>query len=227
MKELICNNSMFGVVFCAGLWQIGCFCQKKLKTPLANPMLISIGLGVAIMLGFDIPLEWFRQGADAIDMMLLPATAALGLSIYRQRRVLKENFWPVILGCMAGCIANALVVNVLCRMLSLDELLHASLLPRSVTTPIAVALSAQGGGVPAVTMASVVITGLVGAVLGPWLVKFLHLQHDSVAVGVAMGSASHALGTTTALQIGEVEGAMSSVALGVSGVVTVILAIFW
>lgn len=227
MKELICNNTMFGIVFCAVLWQIGAFCQKKVKSPLANPMLISILLGVGIMILFDIPLEWFRRGADAIDMMLLPATAALGMSIYRQRKVLKENFWPVVLGCLAGCIVNVLVVNGLCYLLGMDELINASLLPRSVTAPIAVALSAQSGGVPAITMASVVITGLTGAVLGPCLVKLLHLEQDPVAAGVAMGSASHALGTAAAIQMGEIEGAMSSVAIGVTGILTVILAIFW
>ncbi len=227
MKELLCNNTMFGIVFCAALWQVGAFVQKKLKNPLANPMLISILLGVTIMLALDIPLEWFRQGADVIDIMLLPATAALGLSIYRQSKVLKENFWPALMGCIAGCIVNAVIVSVLCHVMDLEELMHASLLPRSVTTPIAVALSNQGGDVPAVTMASVMVTGLIGAVLGPWLVRFLHLENDPVATGVAMGSASHALGTTTAIRMGEVEGAMSSVAIGVSGVLTVILAIFW
>ena len=110
MKELVCNNAVFGIVLCALAWQIGLWAAKMCKHhPLVHPMLVAVAVAVAVLFVFDIPLEWFRQGADYIDMLLLPATAALGLSIYRQRRVLKENFWPVVLGCAAGAAANALV----------------------------------------------------------------------------------------------------------------------
>lgn len=227
MKELICNNAMFGVVLCAAVWQAGLFCQKKLKSPLANPLLISIVLGVATLLVFDIPLEWFKKGAGFIDMMLLPATAALGLAVWRQREVLLKNFWPVVLGCGVGCLVNVAAVLGLCKLLALDSTLTHSLLPRSVTTPIAVALSEQGGGLPAVTVAAVLFTGILGAVFAPILAKLFRVSDQPVAVGVAVGSASHVLGTTTAMKMGEVQGAMSSVAIGVSGLITVVLAIFW
>lgn len=227
MKELICNNALFGVVLTAALWQFALFVQKKLKSPLANPLLISIVLGISILLVFDIPLEWYQKGASAIDLMMLPATAALGLSIWRQRKVLLNNFWPVVLGCCAGCAANAVTVIGLSYILKLDEVLHYSLMPRSVTTPIAVALSTQGGGLPAITVAAVLLTGVVGAVFAPMWVKLFGLKDESVASGVAIGSASHVLGTTTAMKMGEVEGAMSSVAIGVSGLLTVALAVFW
>ena len=147
MKELVCNNAVFGIVLCALAWQIGLWAAKMCKHhPLVHPMLVAVAVAVAVLLVFDIPLEWFRQGADYIDMLLLPATAALGLSIYRQRRVLKENFWPVVLGCAAGAAANALVAIGLCRLLALDASLTNSVLPHSVTTPIAIALSEEAGG---------------------------------------------------------------------------------
>ncbi len=98
MKELLCNNTMFGIVLCALLWQAGLWCQNKIKKPIANPLFISMVLGVIVLVVFDIPLEWFRRGANMMDMLLLPATAALGLSVWRQRKVLLDNFWPVVIG---------------------------------------------------------------------------------------------------------------------------------
>lgn len=227
MKEILCNNTMFGIVLCALLWEAGLWCQKKLKSPIANPLLISILLGISVMLLFDIPLEWFQKGASVIDMLLLPATAALGLSVWRQRQVLMENFWPVVIGCAAGCAVNAVSVWGMCRLLALDASLQYSLLPRSVTTPIAIALSEQGGGLPAVTVTVVLFTGVLGAVFAPALARFFHLDDCPVAVGVATGTATHVLGTTAAMEMGPVEGAMSSVAIGVSGLITVALAMFW
>ena len=227
MKEMICNNPLFGIILCAGLWQIGLFCQKKLKNPLANPLLISILLGVGILVIFDIPMEWFDKGGSIINLMLLPATAALGLTVYRQKKVLMENFWPVVIGSGVGCLVNAVSVWALCRLLTLDTVLQSSLLPRSVTTPIAVALSEQGGGLPAITVTAVLITGVLGAVASPWLIRLFRLENDPVASGVAIGTASHVLGTTTAMEMGPVQGAMSSVAIGVAGLITVVLAIFW
>lgn len=227
MKELLCNNTMFGIVLCAALWQLGLFCRKKCNNPLASPVLISILLGAGLLVAFDIPLEWFQKGGSLIDMLLLPATAALGLSVYRQRRILLSNFWPVVIGCCVGCLVNAATVLGLCKLLAIDSQLTQSLLPRSVTTPIAIALSTQGGGLPAITVAAVLFTGMLGAVFAPALVKLFRLENCPVAAGVAIGSASHVLGTTTAVELGEIEGAMSSVAIGVSGLATVLLAVFW
>ena len=227
MKELLCNNAMFGIVLCAVAWEIGQLCQKKLKSPLLNPLLIGIVVGAAVLLIFDIPLDWFRRGANMVDAMLLPSTAALGLSIYRQRKILGRNFVPIVAGCTAGCVMNAVTVLGLCRLIAMDSALTSSLLPRSVTTPIAIALSEQGGGLPAITVASVLFTGILGAVFAPVLIRFFKLEDCPVAAGVAIGSASHVLGTTTAMKMGPVQGAMSSVAIGVSGLLTVVLAIFW
>ncbi len=228
MKELVCNNAVFGIVLCALAWQIGLWAAKMCKHhPLVHPMLVAVAVAVAVLFVFDIPLEWFRQGADYIDMLLLPATAALGLSIYRQRRVLKENFWPVVLGCAAGAAANALVAIGLCRLLALDASLTNSVLPHSVTTPIAIALSEEAGGLPAITTLCVLFTGISGAVFAPLLVKLFRLEDQPVATGVAIGTTSHAIGTGRAMELGAVQGAMSSVAIGVAGLLTAFLSLVW
>lgn len=227
MKELICNNAVFGIALCALTWQAGLWVAAKAKHPLVHPLVVAIALAVAALAAFDIPLEWFRQGADYLDMLLLPATAALGLSVWRQRQVLKENFWPVVLGCAAGALTNAFVATGLCRLLALDASLASSALPHSVTTPIAIALSEAGGGVPAVTTLCVLFTGIVGAAFAPLLVRIFRLEEHPVAAGVAIGSASHAIGTGRAMEMGQVQGAMSSVAIGVAGILTTLMSLVW
>ena len=227
MKELICNNAVFGIALCAACWQAGLWVAAKAKHPLVHPLVVAIALAVAVLSAFQIPLEWFREGANYLDMLLLPATAALGLAVWRQRQVLKENFWPVVLGCAAGALANALVAAGLCRLLALDASLTNSVLPHSVTTPIAIALSEAGGGVPAVTTLCVLFTGITGAAFAPLLVRLFRLEEHPVAAGVAIGSASHAIGTGRAMEMGQVQGAMSSVAIGVAGILTTLLSLVW
>lgn len=227
MKEALCNNALFGIVLCAAAWQAGVWVNKRLRTPLAHPLLVGIVLAVSFLAAFDIPLAWFQQGGQIVSLLLAPATAALGLSVWRQRAVLRQNFWPVVLGCAAGSAVNALAVNGLCRLLALDAALTKSLLPHSVTTPIAVALSEQGGGLPPVTTLCVLFTGILGAVAAPFLVRLFRLKTEPVAAGVAVGTSSHVIGTTASLQLGEVQGAMSSVSIGVAGLLTVLLALVW
>ena len=145
--------------------------------------------------------------------MLLPAEA------------LQRHLLPVLAGCFVGSSVSVASVTLLCRLFRLDEKLTASLLPKSVTTPIAMELSAQAGGVPAVTVAAVIFTGILGAILSPLLVKLFRVRHP-VARGVAIGTSSHAIGTPKALELGELEGAMSGVSIGVAGISTVLIFLF-
>lgn len=227
MMQALCDNMLFGIVLCTGTYLIGQWCQLKCKgSPWVNPVLIAMVLSVLALLVFDIPMEYFTQGGDVVSMLLLPATAMLAIPIYNQRKVLKENFWPVVLGCLAGSIANAVTVTLLCKAFRLDELLTKSLLPKSVTAPIAMAVSEQIGGVPAITVAAVIFTGTLGTVIAPALVKVTRLKNPT-QIGVALGSCSHVGGTSAAIEMGEIQGAMSSVAIGVSGILTVLIAFFW
>lgn len=226
MREMLLNTPLTGIVVCLACYEVGMQLRSRFGSPILNPMLIGILLSAGVITLFDIPLESFKLGSDMIDLMLTPATVVLGLSVYNQRKVLQENFIPVVGGCLAGSLTNAVLMHGLCRLLLLDDSLLYSLLPRSVTTPIAVALSEQGGGLVGVTAVCVVVSGITGAVLAPTLAKLLRLE-DPVAVGVAVGTASHAAGTTTAVQMGELTGAMSGVSIGVAGLLTVVLALFW
>lgn len=216
-------SPFFGIVLCIGTYSMGLWINRKTKSPIANPLLIAIVLTILILSTFHIPLEDFNRGGNLIAFFLIPATAALALSIYRQVWLLKRNFFPVIIGSAVGSLVSMGSVYGLCRLFRLDEVLIHSLIPKSVTTPIAMDLSIQLGGEPSITVAAVVVTGIVGAIFAPALIKLFRVN-NSIAAGVAIGTSSHALGTAKALEIGEVEGAMSGIAIGVSGILTVLFA---
>lgn len=224
MSNLV-SNPLFGIFLTLGSFCIGSAVSKKLKTPIANPLLIATLICVGVLRIFHISYEEYMKGAQFVSAFLVPATAVLGLSVYRQRAVLKEQFLPIVIGCLAGSLVSMGSTVALCRFLSLRSELLSSLLPKSVTTAIAIDVSAQLGGIRSVTIMAVIICGIAGAVFHPVIIKMLRLK-DPVAVGVAFGTASHAIGTTKALEIGEVEGAVSGVAMSVAGICTVIIALF-
>lgn len=223
--EALWNSPLFGIVLSICAYQAGVWANKKTGSPLCNPLLIAVALIVAALKLFDIPLAAYQQGGRIIGVMLAPATAALALSMYRQIRQLRRHLLPVVAGCFVGSCASVASVFGLCRLFRLDEELTASLLPKSVTTPIAMELSAQAGGVPAVTVAAVIFTGILGAILAPLLVRLFRVE-DPVCRGVAIGTSSHAIGTAKALELGELEGAMSGVSIGVAGISTVLIFLF-
>ena len=158
-------------------------------------------------------------------MMLGPVTAVLALNIYHQRTLLREYFWPVLAGCLAGTLTSVGSILLLCRLLALESPVTASLLPKSVTTAIAVAIADSGGGIQSITVAAVLIAGVVGAIFAPLFARLFRIT-DPVAEGVAIGACSHALGTSKAMELGQLQGAMSSISLCVCGIMTSILALF-
>lgn len=222
--SVVTQSPLFGIVLSVAAFSIGLWVNRKTGLSAANPNLIAIPLVILCLWLTGTPLEDYQRGGEIINMLLGPTTVALALSIYRQREILRENFLPVLLGCLAGCCASVGSTLALCRAFGLDDALTASLVPKSVTTPIAVELSAQGGGITAVTIVVVIFTGICGAALAPGLLRLLRVE-DPMAAGVAMGTASHGIGTARALQLGKVQGAMSGVAIGVSGIITVLLAL--
>ena len=218
----VTSSPLFGIALSVAAFSVGLWVNRRTQLSIANPILIALPLVIACLTLTGVPLADYQRGGEVINMLLGPATAALALSIYRQREILKENFLPVLLGCLAGCCASVGSTLALCRIFGLDQALTASLVPKSVTTPIAVELSAQGGGIAAVTIVVVIFTGICGAALAPGFLKLLRVE-DPMAAGVAIGTASHGIGTARALQMGKVQGAMSGVAIGVSGIITVLL----
>lgn len=217
-------SPFFGVVLCVGTYAVGWWINQKTKSPVANPLLISMALVIVVLTVFHIPLEDFNRGGDFIGFFLIPTTAALALSIYRQLWLLKRNFLPIIIGAAVGSLASMGSVYGLCRLFGVDQVMVSSLIPKSVTTPIAMDVSIRLGGEPSITVAAVIITGIIGAILAPVMIKLFRVKNP-IAAGVAIGTSSHALGTAKAIEIGEVEGAMSGLAIGISGILTVLFAL--
>ena len=224
MKEWF-SSPFFGIVLCVLTFRIGVLVQSRVKTPIANPLLIAIVLTAAFLIAFKIPYEDFNIGGQVISALLVPATAALAVSIYNQKKILKEYFIPAVGGCLVGSATAVVSILLMCRAFGLDDTLTASLLPKSVTMPIAVGISEQIGGHASITIAAVIVTGVFGAVFSPLLVKLFRIK-DSVTTGISIGTSSHIGGPTAAIAMGETEGAMSSIAIGIAGLITTVISIF-
>lgn len=214
---------LFGITLSLFAYMFGVFVNRKLKNPLANPLIITMVTIITFLVVFDIPFAVYKSGSDIISLFLAPVTAVLSVAIYRQREILKHALVPVISGTLAGSLASLASITWMCNLLDLDPVILGSLLAKSVTTPIAIAITEQFGGIAALTVASTIISGLLGNLLAPVLGKVFFVS-DPVAHGVGIGSCSHALGTSKALELGEVQGAMSSIAISLSGICTVLLA---
>lgn len=223
MRELLASP-YFGIFLSIAAYALGCGLNRKFRTPLCNPLLIAIVLVVGVLLIFRIPYEDYNAGGEIISLFLAPATACLAVGIYAKLAVLKQYWLPILVGAVAGSASSMLSVYALCRLLGLDEQLTVSLLPKSVTTPIAVGIVESAGGLTPITVVAVIVTGILGAILAPTMIRLFRIS-DSVAAGLAIGACSHAVGTSKAVELGEVEGAMSGLAIGVCGVVTVVLSL--
>lgn len=222
MQAYFANSTFFGVFLTIFMYQIGAKIQKKWPIPFFNPLLISMLAIIGVLLVTGIPYETYEQGASMISGMLTPLTVCLAVPLYRQFQVLKKNIAAVLISITCGCLAHVATMVILAKVLGVDELLRDSLLGKSVTMAIALGVTSELDGIGGITVIGVVVAGVLGAVLGPTILKLVGVKHP-VAVGLGIGSASHALGTTKALELGEVEGAMSSLAIVVTGVLTVII----
>ncbi len=223
MLDAMLSSPLFGLTLSAAAWWAGRRVQKKIG-PLP-PLLTAAALIIAVLSLFRIPYERYAAGGDFIKLMLGPVTAVLALNIYNQRSILKEHFLPVLAGCLAGSLTSVGSVLALCKAFHVDDALAASLLPKSVTTAIAIGIAESRGGIGGIAAAAVMVAGLTGAVFAPLFARLFHIT-DPVAEGLAIGSCSHALGTTRAMEIGPVQGAMSSIAICVCGILTSILVLF-
>lgn len=219
------DSYLFGIVLSIAAFALGLWLNRKTRMPLFNPLLIAVTVIILILQVFRIDLDNYRKGAQFISVFLAPATAALAVSIYNQRKVLGRYFAPVIIGCFVGSVASMVSAALLCKAFGLEDALVATMLPKSVTTPIAMAVSESLGGIVPVTVAAVILTGILGAMTAPLMIKLFRVR-DPIAQGVAIGTCSHAIGTTRAMELGEVQGAMSSIAIGVAGLMTVLISLF-
>lgn len=218
------NSPFFGVALSVLAFWIGVKIQKKTGLVVCNPLLIGVILVIGLLLTLGIPYEYYDQGGSLINLFLSPATACLAVAIYSKVQLLKENWLPILVGCVVGSLVSMGSILGLCRLFGLDEAMTASLLPKSVTTPIAVSVAQAHGGIPSITVVAVILTGILGSILAPLLIRLFRVK-DPIAAGLAIGACSHAVGTSKALELGETEGAMSGLAIGVCGLVTVLFSL--
>lgn len=198
------------------------YLQKRLSNPILNPVLLSITTIILVLKYFNIDYETYKVGGNFISILLGPATVALALPLYKNWNILKKRGIILFIGILVGTITAIMSVFFLCKLFSIDKEILLSLLPKSITTPIGMEVSKKIGGIPSLTVSVIVITGITGNILGPIVLKIIRVK-DPVAVGAALGTASHAIGTSKALEIGEIEGAISGVCISIAGLITSIL----
>lgn len=197
--------------------------RKKFPYPLFNPLLISAIISIAVLSLFHIDFDTYNKGAQMITFLLTPSTVCLAVPLYKQSQILMKHLDAILLSLLSGCLAGILSVTILCLLLNASHTLLFSLLPKSITTAIAIGVSELIGGNSTITVGVVIITGIFGAMIAKTVLRIFHIQHP-VAIGLALGNSAHAIGTAKAIEFGEIEGAMSSLSIVIAGVFTVILA---
>ncbi|MDP4178383.1 MAG: LrgB family protein [Bacillota bacterium] len=226
MKDIL-NSQVFGVLISLIAYEIGVLLMKKFKLSVFNPLLVAIIILITFLSVFHIKYDDYNNGGQIISFFLAPATIALAVPFYKNFSLFKKNAVPILAGIICGSISGILCIIILSKLFGLSDILTKSLIPKSITTPIGMCLSKQLGGIPSITVFAIIITGILGSIIGPLLYKIFKMN-DKVALGIALGSASHAVGTAKAMEIGEVEGAMSSITIVITGIVTVLLApVLW
>lgn len=222
MRELVSNSLYFGLVISIGTYLAGIWLKKRINSPLLNPLLISIILTIACLLLLGIDYGEYYEGAKYLSYFLTPATVCLAIPLYKQITLLKENLKAVLGGILSGVLASAFGIYGLSYLFRLEHEHFVTLLPKSITTAIAMGISEEAGGIVTLTVVSVVITGILGNIIAEAVFRVFEIK-DPIARGLALGTSAHAIGTAKALELGEIEGAMSSLAIAVAGLMTVVV----
>lgn len=223
MNEFFQSSMFAGVALSLISYLIGMLLKKKFKLGVFNPLLIAIVVSIIVLLIGKVDYKVYNQGAKYLSWLLTPATVCLAIPLYEQWGLLKKNFKAVLLGLVAGVVTSLGTVYVLSLIMGLSHKDYVTLLPKSITTAIGMGVSEELGGYVTITVAVIVVTGVLGNMAGALVCKIFRIT-EPISKGLAFGSASHAIGTAKAIEIGEVEGAMSSLAIAVSGILTVVLA---
>ncbi|WP_110954318.1 LrgB family protein [Anaerosinus massiliensis] len=225
--EQIIDSPMLPIAIvgiCIFAYQIGIYIYQKTKLQLLNPLFIAIVFIVCGMQLFDISLDTFNKGGTILNVLLCPATIMFALPMYKQRKTIRRNIVPIFVGSAVGSITSMYSIYMLCSFMGVDQQVAVSMVPKTTTAAIAMDISSILGGIPALTVASVICTGILGTMLIPFALKFFRIQH-SIAIGIAIGTSSHALGSAKAVEIGETEGALAGIAVVVTGLVSVVIAL--
>lgn len=222
MNEMLVNSTYFGFVITIIMYYIGVQIKNKTKISLLNPLLTATIMIVAILLIGNIDYDTYHNGAKYVSYFLTPTTVCLAIPLFKKMEILKKNIIAIISGILAGVLVNALVVVVFVKIFGMSNELGTSLLPKSITAPIALGVVEELGGISSITVFAVILSGIIGAVIAPTIFRVLRIKEE-VSQGLACGTASHGSGTTTALELGEIQGAMSGLAITVTGLITTIV----
>lgn len=220
--EIITASPLFGLFLSFVGFGIGTILFNRFKTPLLNPLLFAIICCIAFVQTGLISYDKYMSDTAILANFLPVATALLAVNIYKQLKTVKKYALAIVASCLAGSITSIVCVVALCKVFGVDKAIEASFIGKSCTTPIALDISLMNGGLEGITVIAVICTGIVGAVLAPSLAKLFKVK-SPVAEGLAIGTCSHVIGTTKAVEIGEIQAALSGVAIGICGLLTVIL----
>lgn len=220
MNEFAASSVFFGVFVTLAAYFLGLKVKEKTGLAIMNPLLIAIVLVMLLLRGLDIDYAAYNQSARLVSSLLTPATVCLAVPLYEQLQLLKRHKAAILTGVISGVLTSLVCVLVLAMLFGLDHAAYVTLLPKSITTAIGMGVSEQLGGHVSITVAVIIITGVIGNMIAECVCRAFHIT-EPIARGVAIGTASHAIGTTKAMEMGEVEGAMSSLSIVVAGVLTV------
>ncbi len=221
--EMLKDSVFFGVVISLLAYYAGMWLKKKFKLPIFNPLLISIIITIVVLLCTKMDYQVYYSGAKYISYLLTPATICLAIPLYEQVSLLKKQWKAVVGGIVTGVITSMLCVFAMCLIMGLGHTEYVTLLPKSITTAIGMGVSEELGGYVTITVAVIIITGVFGNIIGEVVCKIFRIN-EPIAKGLALGTSAHAIGTAKAMEMGEVEGAMSSLSVAVAGLLTVIVA---
>lgn len=218
------ETSLFaGVTLSLISYLIGSALKKKFKIGILNPLLVSIVVTIIVLAVCRVDYAIYNEGAKYLSWLLTPATVCLAIPLYEQWELLKNNAKAVLLGLTAGVLTSLGTVLVLAKLMRLSHEEYVTLLPKSITTAIGMGVSEELGGYVTITVAVIIVTGILGNMFGELICRIFRIT-EPISKGLALGSSAHAIGTAKAIEMGEVEGAMSSLAIAVSGIITVIFA---
>lgn len=225
MIDPLINSPFLWISLTLGIFLFAAGLHKKWPIPLFNPLLFTIFAMILLLLTAKIPYETYQSGGKLIGIFVTPATVSLAIKLEKNFIYLKKYYRAILTGIVGGVLLHTLLIFLFAFLFNYDTEMVGTLFPKSITTAIAVGVSESLGGVVSLTVAVVVFTGIVGAVIGPSILKFAKIDNP-VAQGVAFGSSAHAMGTSKAIEMGEVQGAMSGLSIVITGIVVVILAPF-
>ncbi|WP_298482551.1 LrgB family protein [uncultured Ruminococcus sp.] len=221
MRDFLENSAFFGVVVSVLSYGAGVLLKKKCKLAIFNPLLVSIAITIAFLACTHISYDKYYEGAKYLSYLLTPATVCLAIPLYEQLELLKHNWKAIVIGILSGVLSSLGTILGMAMLFQFDHQEYVTFLPKSITTAIGMGVSEKLGGYVSISVAAIIITGVLGNIFAEWIFRLFRIQ-EPIARGIALGTASHAIGTAKAMELGEAEGAMSSLSIVVAGLITVV-----